>query len=328
MKKILTKKNVTTGLMKNTKNNHIIAFAGRKRSGKTSLAEVLREKEGAVIITIADYLKHLCCEIMGITYEELIQKKDNGYTFDVVPDERWFEIIDKQTNIGIKNIKKELNGKHITNIRELLQVVGTDVIRKYNENWHVEKMVKDIKSQPKDKVIAIDDVRFPNEKRAIEELYGKVFFIVRPNITEVSNHISETALRWQDFNDENVIINAYSTRQHFENEFYAHYQENFQCNEQSEMLLSECKSLNKHRNFGVEADTTDPFFQDLIQQLKNSRLFRKLGIIEYKTYVKEFAERYINEICDNCEDVLKTDNRCNTFITVHPLITENLKLYL
>ena len=37
----------------------LIGFAGRKRSGKTSLAEYLKNEENAIIITIADFLKYL-----------------------------------------------------------------------------------------------------------------------------------------------------------------------------------------------------------------------------------------------------------------------------
>lgn len=154
----------------------LIGFAGRKRCGKTTLAKLLQEEENAIIITIADYLKYLCCDLMNISYEELIEKKDNGYTFDVVPDERWYKIIDNRTKIGVDNARKELENKHITTIRELLQVIGTDVIRKYNENWHVQKMIDEIESYSEDKLIVIDDVRFPNEKEAILSHSGDVFF--------------------------------------------------------------------------------------------------------------------------------------------------------
>ena len=73
----------------------LIGFAGRKRSGKTTLAKYLKNEENAIIITIADFLKYLCCDLMDMSYEELNEKKDNGYTFDIVPDNRWFNIIDK-----------------------------------------------------------------------------------------------------------------------------------------------------------------------------------------------------------------------------------------
>ena len=50
----------------------IIAFAGRKRSGKGILSNVIKENTNkTVIITIASYLKLLCCDLLGIDYETL-----------------------------------------------------------------------------------------------------------------------------------------------------------------------------------------------------------------------------------------------------------------
>ena len=51
--------------MKN-KNRHIIGFAGRARSGKTHLSELLSKESNAKIFTIAKYLKLLCCEILKL----------------------------------------------------------------------------------------------------------------------------------------------------------------------------------------------------------------------------------------------------------------------
>ena len=47
--------------------------------------------------------------------------------------------------------------------------------------------------------------RFPNEVKMINELGGDCWFIVRPKMDNVSNHESETALKWQDFDK---IINS------------------------------------------------------------------------------------------------------------------------
>ncbi len=41
-----------------------------------------------------------------------------------------------------------------------------------------------------------------------EELGGDIWFVVRPIINNISHHISEETLRWQDF--QNVIVNNHS----------------------------------------------------------------------------------------------------------------------
>lgn len=322
------------------KNNYnIIAFAGRKRSGKTCLCKMLQQEENAVIITIANYLKYLCCELMSISYEELIEEKDNGYTFDVVPDERWFKIISKRTDISTENIKNELQGRHITSIRELLQVIGTDVIRKYNENWHVQKMIEEIESYSEDKLIVIDDVRFPNEKEAILNRSGEVFFIVRPNVSEVSNHASETSLKWQDFDYRHVIINDNITEDKLKLDFLIHYRNNFDFFIMKSIFLYENENYLKCSDFGTNYDRDKELIDDILRQNKDEKLFNEYGIIRYKTcsrhLAKEYTEKVDNSIsfmADRISDGLyllpKYLDKCNEFITCNPLIVENLKIYI
>ena len=314
-----------------TKNKlKIIGFAGRKRSGKTTLAKYLKNEENAIIITIANFLKYLCCDLMNMSYEELNEKKDNGYTFDIVPDDRWFNIIDKRTHIGIDNIKKELQNVHITSIRQLLQVIGTDVIRKYNENWHVEKMIEEIQSYSEDKLIVIDDVRFPNEREAILRLSGEVFFIVRPTSLTISNHPSETALKWHNFSFDKVIINNYPNEEEFITNFKIHYNNNFETVIPKSILVSE--NLNYVMPCGYfgcqeygDISTYKDLLDDIIRQVKRDKLFWDYGLIRYKTCTKSLADKYITSVDNNIKYL---DAYCNEFITCNPLIVENLKIYL
>lgn len=281
-------------------------------------------EDNAIIITVANYLKYLCCDLINMSYEELIEKKDNGYVFDVVPDERWFKIISKRTQINIDDVKKELENKHITTIRELLQVIGTDVIRKYNENWHVNKMIDEIESYSEDKLIVIDDIRFPNEKKAVIERGGEVFFIIRPNVLEVSNHSSETALKWQDFDDRHIIINNVIGVERFWTEFKLHYKNDFDIFIASSLFLYENESFKINGNFGYNCEKDD-FLTDLLSQINKDRLFADYGIIRYTAFSKENAERYIKEVDSG---VRLIDGTINKFTTYNPLITENLKMYL
>ena len=301
----------------------IIGFAGRKRSGKTCIAKMLQQEENAIIITIADYLKFLCCELMNMSYEELNLKKDNGYTFDVIPDNRWFELIENKTHIGIENIKKEIENKHITNIRQLLQVIGTDVIRKYDEDWHVKQLVNTLENYSDDKLLVVDDVRFPNEKDAILKCGGEVFFIIRPNVTSVSNHISEKSLLWQDFDKKHIIINN-KAEEFLKEEFLCHFKKNFNLNSKHSIFLYENEGYLKCSSFGYQYNKNDELLTQILTAIKEDTLFKNFGIIKFKTCSMQIAQRYIKEV-DNSLKCSKT--RCNEFITNNPLITENLKIY-
>lgn len=212
------------------KNKKIIAFAGRQRSGKTHLAKLLEKEKGAKIYTIADYLKKLCCELINVDYSTLNELKNNKKELDIVPNVlEWSEIIAKQTGIGSLKIYSELKEvKTIKDVRELLQVIGTNIIRKHKPNWHIDKLIEDV-NKSKAELIAIDDVRFPNEYEAIKNIGGEVFFIIRTiGVTNemISNHQSEIALRWTDFPNERIILNNRSQK-HLDESFISAYDKEF-----------------------------------------------------------------------------------------------------
>lgn len=199
----------------------IIGFAGRKRSGKTTICEYLRDTKSAEIITIASGLKKLCANILCVSIDELNKLKDSEHILG-------FSIIDfvlanvfKNYNTDVESYIKQIfsekcgiditdddyNGlSNVDNVRSLLQYVGTDIIRKYNPDWHCQQLKKSIEESESD-IVVIDDIRFPNERKVIEELGGTVFFVIRPDMLEVSNHESETSLHWQDFDDNRIIVN-------------------------------------------------------------------------------------------------------------------------
>ena len=89
------------------KKNRIIAFAGRKRSGKSMLAKGMREySSNIVIVTIADNLKFLCCKLLNRTYDELNQMKDDGTIFEAKVDDYWVSTIKRELNISDNIIRK------------------------------------------------------------------------------------------------------------------------------------------------------------------------------------------------------------------------------
>lgn len=206
--------------MKTTKtsenNKLIIGFAGRKRCGKGLLSTGLKEwfenntDRPVQIVTIASYLKKLCCELIGVpTIEKLNDIKDRGVELNIqIPVDEWADRLHERSDIDRDILVKELTKKGtILDARELLQYVGTDVFRKYYAGWHIDQAVKDIKAAPNNAVVLVDDVRFPNEKEGIEALGGEIYFIARPSCFAISNHASETSLSWNDFLPNNILVN-------------------------------------------------------------------------------------------------------------------------
>lgn len=187
-------------------NYNIIGFGGRLGSGKTELANIC-EQYGYEKLYFALPLKQLCADLLNVTIDELNVLKRNNTTIDVTITENWVDVIHKETHISFDNINDVIGGKVIHTVRELLQVIGTDVIRKYNFNWHVDRIKSMIEVGKK---YVIDDVRFPNEKEMIEQMGGVCWYVIRPTMNNISNHISETSLNWKQF--ENVIVNNKSLK--------------------------------------------------------------------------------------------------------------------
>lgn len=322
----------------------LIGFCGRKRSGKTMLAKMVEKKYNGVTVTVANYLKYICCDMLGCSIEELNTKKDDGTVFSLYPDEKWYQIIHSKTGIDFNLIEKDLSGIEFTNIRQMLQVIGTDCIRKHKPTWHVDCMVDDIKKYLADgKTVAVDDVRFPNEREAIEELGGECFFIVRPYNREVSNHISETSLSWDMFDDSHIIIND-TLLDYFKECFDVHLDKGFKSIGYYNILLSEkpgYKDLNL--SFGkIKSEIVD----EIISQNKDNEYFLEYGVITFTPKSPEMYSKLISEISHDNENnkclLCNTSNINSVYYKVHyenndetcileniyiinPIINENLK---
>lgn len=171
----------------------IIAFAGRKQSGKTTCSEfvakyfngIIEPFNGAKIYNFADPLKkEICMNILGMSYEQCYGDDDQKNTItDIVWD------------------NKQLTA------REVMQFVGTDIFRKMKKNVWADATIKKIQNDNPGLAI-IADCRFPNEVDAVKTAGGIVIKLTRNKFN--SNHDSETALdedRYDKNNFDLVIDN-------------------------------------------------------------------------------------------------------------------------
>ena len=313
-----------------TERSKIIAFAGRKRSGKGMLAKGMREHSpNVVIIAVADSLKFLCCKLLNRTYDELNQMKDDGTTFEAKVDDYWVSTIKHEVKISDNIIRNEIGGRVFTNVREVLQIIGTDLIRKYSPDWHIDKTIERIKSYGDDKIVVIDDVRFPDEKRRIEEIGGDVYFMIRPNYWDVSNHPSETALKYTDFNDNRIIINEYSKEQMIEYFNALYFTDEYINENECPILLSANPWYSEH----VMDITTNDFatrlnrqniIKKVIKQNKGRALFREKGIITFKSDDADSLNLFRRIIMYDIHE----GDVCKSYSIYNPLTNEILKLYL
>jgi len=185
----------------------IIAFAGRKQSGKTTCSEFVAKYHNGTtesfnsskIYNFADPLKQdICMNILGLSYSQC-----------------YGEDIDKNTPTQLV-----WDGKQLT-AREVMQFVGTDLFRKMKHDVWANATIQKINND-KPALAIIADCRFPNEVEAVKEVGGIVIKLNRN--PHNSNHASETALDEENYSIKNFDLVIYN--------------ENISIDEQNNMVIS------------------------------------------------------------------------------------------
>lgn len=309
------------------KNKQIIGFSGRICSGKTVLSKALQNEFGAEIITVAGALKELACKLSPELFPSinvLNQKKRDGNVLNMLITETHIGIISDETNVPIEHVREQCSKKKKwDDTRDMLQFIGTDIIRQYNPNWHVEKLKENIRKSNSD-FICVDDIRFPNEKEAIEEMGGECYFIIRPQANNISNHPSETSLRWQDYDKAHILLNEH-TEFFFRYKFIEYLKDNMKLQSEYPILLSGNEYyLQENTNFAVK-NYNKTILKKVLEQNKDKYPFTENGIISF--YPETVTEKFLffYEIFGYQSHI---DTCRNRFVLYNPLIFENLKFFL
>ena len=160
---------------------NIIAFAGRKQSGKTTCADGVVsycDNKNVKIYNFADPLKRdICMNILGLNYDQCY---GDDFAKNTITDVIW-------------------DNKYLT-AREVMQFVGTDIFRKMKQDVWAGATINKITNEQKD-IALIADCRFPNEVEAVKNAGGIVIKLTRNPYN--SNHISETALDPENYDHSN-----------------------------------------------------------------------------------------------------------------------------
>lgn len=137
----------------------LIAFSGRKQSGKTTSGEFLLGlalNKNIKLYAFADRLKKdICIDILGLSEDQCYGSDDQKNTI---------------TNI-------HWNGKKLT-AREVMEIVGTDIFRALKVDVWTSSTINLINREKPD-IAIITDVRFPDEVDAIKNIGGKVVRLTR-----------------------------------------------------------------------------------------------------------------------------------------------------
>jgi hypothetical protein len=169
----------------------LLAFSGKARSGKDTLSYLI-EQYGYINIKFSDSLKDLVCEVLQVNRKTLEELKDTPLLINLTQ----YNLlkIHEKTSIPIETLK-EFHGKQLESPRELLQFLGTDIIRRFIPDWHIKSFVSKIDLTDPTRKYVNSDVRFTNELETLKGLGATVFRIYRPDCPEIAGqHVSETEL--------------------------------------------------------------------------------------------------------------------------------------
>lgn len=257
----------------------IISFSGRIGAGKSVLAKIC-EENGFEKLYFAMPLKKLVADLIHVNIDEIngLKNVDKEYSFNKLD----YLFISKETHIPFNIVEEEMSKVEFRTVRQLLQFIGTDLIRKYNVNWHVNKIRGLI---DKEKNYVFDDVRFANELNLIRELGGDAWFVVRPKIDNVSNHESETTLTWKDFGNK-VIINDGGLS------IFKFRWETF--------LKTYDKSMSA-RNKYINSDCVSKLYSDISEPLST------LDVLEISIHLFKYKERKF--ICSDIKNVVQLEDK-------------------
>lgn len=203
------------------------AISGRKGSGKWELAKILID-QGSVRISMADFLKKSIAKLYEIdeiwTTDQ--SKKEEIWTTPLIWNK---EIAKKYSDIIEENIVDyHQTDKKFTTIRDALQFIGSDVLKSYDNLFHVKKTCQNL--SPNENYVC-DDIRFPEERDVLKQ-YNPDYhetFIIKPDNWAISNHISEISIDWTQFDHNDIIVNDSSLEQ-LKNKFKTKLKKQFKNN--------------------------------------------------------------------------------------------------
>jgi hypothetical protein len=131
----------------------IVAFFGRAGSGKDYQCNLL-QKQGYVKLAFADALRDIAYTSLGIE-DRTPEHYDNLKAHNCIG------VQDSWDNSEILSIDSSSTG-HYLNFRQFLERLGTQGIRKYDNDFWCRCLVKTL-SDNEYKKVCISDMRFPNE---------------------------------------------------------------------------------------------------------------------------------------------------------------------
>ena len=158
----------------------IIAFSGRKQSGKSTAGEYVQQLLDSInpnlnikLYSFADPLKqNICINLLGLTYEQCYGTDEDKNSLTKL---RW-ENMPGYDNSWILSADYDSSG--FMTSRQVMEFVGTKIFRKMYANIWVDGTISQIQKEKYDIALLLDN-RFPNEVDSVLSAGGYVIRLAR-----------------------------------------------------------------------------------------------------------------------------------------------------
>ena len=190
----------------------IIGLAGRKQSGKSTLANALVDRHGFHRLSFTGPLRDLAGKVIfaaGGRHYDFGEHKERPFSRPLILTSnslyiltRWIAnrihlsfLSDEQTNAIYHH-----QGVILTSPRHALQYLGNEIVRGcVDPDFWIHCLNLTVAGIPADACIVIDDVRYPNEVDYIRSRGGTVYWIYRPDQPDtIDTHLSENDITRND----------------------------------------------------------------------------------------------------------------------------------
>lgn len=171
----------------------IIILTGKAQSGKDTvcsfISSYLADRDiSAGTYSFATSLKKMCVDILGLDYKQCWGSNEQK---DTLTKFRWSSLPLTQEEIEVLVRKNNKNINSLMTARDVMQVFGTNIFRRFYPDCWVQSTINRIKKDGLDFAI-ISDARFPNEINLLG-LYSPLVIRLKRNVL-ANIHESETAL--------------------------------------------------------------------------------------------------------------------------------------
>jgi energy-coupling factor transporter ATP-binding protein EcfA2 len=142
--------------------NPIIGLIGPKRSGKSTVFNILKSIEPKIVeVQLAKKLKDVCSSVFNIerTHFDDQNFKEVEFTKPIIVSEENIFKINEAFNIQTNSLTDFNTITVVKTPRQLLQHVGTDILRGYDPLIHC----RSLEMSDQDAIYVVTDIRFLNE---------------------------------------------------------------------------------------------------------------------------------------------------------------------